>query len=378
MWRILTKVITFRGTRSIPSPERSPRSPVHPSLREKFRYRWQCTRAAGSSMWGMPAALTFPGTRATPSPGSSPPSPVHPSLEVEPDKVAVDPSGKFVYVTNFGHQSVSGYMIDPSTGALTSIAGSFFTAKRFATGVAVHPSGKFVYVAAFSYPGFSGNISGYTINPEHRGAHLHRRFTLRCGRRAARRGGGPERQVRLCGEFRFGNVSGYTINLPTGALTPIAGSPFPAGEKLRAPWRWTRAASSPMWGMPVALTFRGTRSIPAPGRSPPWPVHPSIQEEVRAPWRWPRAARSPMWRIAATITFRGTGSIHHRGAHPYRRFALRCGRWAVLRGRYAFAPLYYLPSVSLQTTVAHNGRTTFVARVKAATSTSSILLRSSR
>ena len=122
-------------------------------------------------------------------------------------------------------------MIDPSTGALTSIAGSSFTAKRFATGVAVHPSGKFVYVAAFSYPGFSGNISGYTINPS-TGA-----LTSIAGSPFA--AGGEPRGVAVdpSGKFVYvansdsGNVSGYTINLPTGALTPIAGSPFPAGGK---------------------------------------------------------------------------------------------------------------------------------------------------
>src|SRR5580700_5849938 len=58
---------------------------------------------------------------------------------------------QFVYVTNEGDSTVSGYTIDPSTGALTSIAGSPFPADAgpFSgpSSMAVDPSGKFAYVA---------------------------------------------------------------------------------------------------------------------------------------------------------------------------------------------------------------------------------------
>ena len=37
--------------------------------------------------------------------------------------VVVDPSGKFAYVANHASNDVSGYTIDPATGALTAIAG---------------------------------------------------------------------------------------------------------------------------------------------------------------------------------------------------------------------------------------------------------------
>jgi DNA-binding beta-propeller fold protein YncE len=93
-----------------------------------------------------------------------------------PQSVAVDPSGKFAYVANFGG-GVSGYTINPSTGALTPIAGSPFAAGNEPNIVAVDPSGKFAYVT--------------NVNDN--------------------------------------NVSGYTIDPSTGALTAIAGSPFAAG-----------------------------------------------------------------------------------------------------------------------------------------------------
>jgi len=56
-----------------------------------------------------------------------------------PVSVAVDPSGKFAYVANESSGTVSGYTIDPSTGALTSIANSPFVAGFVPQSVAMTP-----------------------------------------------------------------------------------------------------------------------------------------------------------------------------------------------------------------------------------------------
>lgn len=70
-------------------------------------------------------------------------------------------SATFVYVTNSGSNSLSGYQVNTPAGTLRSIAGS-----PFATGVvphdsAVSPNAKFVYVANSG----SQSISAYRINP---------------------------------------------------------------------------------------------------------------------------------------------------------------------------------------------------------------------
>ena len=195
--------------------------------------------------------------------------------------MAVDPTGKFAYVANPGSNNVSGYTINATTGALTAIAGSPFPAGASPFSVAVDPTGKFAYVANESSQ--SNNVSGYTINAttgaltaiagspfpagagpvsvavdptgkfamwlcgksgfqqrfglhhqrHHRRADRHRRIALSCRIRSGFRGGRPYRQVRLCGKYS-NNVSGYTINATTGALTAIAGSPFPAGSAPRS------------------------------------------------------------------------------------------------------------------------------------------------
>jgi 6-phosphogluconolactonase len=85
--------------------------------------------------------------------------------------------GLFGYVPNVADSTVSAYTINQTTGALTQVSGSPFTAGSEAYGVSVEPSDKFVYVVA-------------------------------SGRNA---------------------VFGYTINAKTGALTPVSGSPFTRG-----------------------------------------------------------------------------------------------------------------------------------------------------
>ena len=61
--------------------------------------------------------------------------------------MAVDPNNKYVYLANFGRNNVSGFEINPSTGALKTILRSPFAAGFSPSSVAVTPSGKFVYVA---------------------------------------------------------------------------------------------------------------------------------------------------------------------------------------------------------------------------------------
>ncbi len=73
--------------------------------------------------------------------------------------VTVDPYGKFVYVAN-ASGSVSAYALNPASGVLSGVAGSPFLAGAFPISVAVEPSGRYVYVANLS----SNNVSAFTIN----------------------------------------------------------------------------------------------------------------------------------------------------------------------------------------------------------------------
>lgn len=102
-----------------------------------------------------------------------------------PRSVSVDPSGKFVYVANYdvanyGSANVSAYSINATTGALTALAGSPFTAGANPGSVTVDPSGKFLYVtnigssdttvftldAVTGVPGAARTVAGRNGNQE--------------------------------------------------------------------------------------------------------------------------------------------------------------------------------------------------------------------
>ncbi|MBV8456805.1 MAG: lactonase family protein, partial [Acetobacteraceae bacterium] len=61
-------------------------------------------------------------------------------------EIAVHPSGKFLYGSNRGHNSIVGYRIDPSTGLL-SVIGFATQNVNFPRNFAIDPSGKWLYVA---------------------------------------------------------------------------------------------------------------------------------------------------------------------------------------------------------------------------------------
>jgi YVTN family beta-propeller protein len=130
-----------------------------------------------------------------------------------PTSIAVDPTGKFAYVTNADSNDVSMYTIDATTGALTS--GGTVAAGTTPASVAVDPTGKFVYVTNAS----SNDVSMYTINA------INGALTA-IGRIGA--GAGPiSVAVDPMGKFVYvansnsNNVSMYGIDAATGTLTPL-------------------------------------------------------------------------------------------------------------------------------------------------------------
>ncbi len=107
-----------------------------------------------------------------------------------PAAVAVSKSGKFLYVANQLANFVSGFSINTTTGALTALGVPFYNVGIAPSGVAVTPNGGFLYVA--NAGANSNNISAFAI----------------C-----------DALVTSCAN----------PNSPDGTLTPVAGSPFPAG-----------------------------------------------------------------------------------------------------------------------------------------------------
>jgi 6-phosphogluconolactonase (cycloisomerase 2 family)/predicted transcriptional regulator len=162
-----------------------------------------------------------------------------PTAGTNPFIVTIHPSGKFAYVVNLNSNDASAYTIDAATGALTAVAGSpFATGGSFGNRpqeVIFDPSGKFAYVANLS----GNNVSAYTVDAT-TGA-----LTPIAGSPFAAGAAPWIVQFDPSGKFAYlantnsNNISAYTIDATTGALTPIAGSPFATGSTFSTPYPGT-------------------------------------------------------------------------------------------------------------------------------------------
>ncbi len=146
-----------------------------------------------------------------------------------PSRLAIEPGGKFLYVglggsVNANH-FVAAFSIDPSTGALTPVPGSPFSTGRGSFSVAVDQSGMYLYTAnafdntisAFAIDTGTGALSSVSGSPFTTGAVGGFPFALALD---------PAGMFLYTANQGSDNISGLSIDVTTGALTLISGSPF--------------------------------------------------------------------------------------------------------------------------------------------------------
>jgi 6-phosphogluconolactonase len=156
-----------------------------------------------------------------------------------PAEILITPAGNSVYVTNPGIGMVTAFSF--ANGILTQLHTSPVFSGLGATGLAVDASGRFLYVAnptapnAPPYTSTNGNISGFDIDPNS-GA-----LTKILGSPFTATGGSGPTQLAIDpgGKFVYATTPGssdsiwcFTIDSTTGQLTAVPSSPFslPAGE----------------------------------------------------------------------------------------------------------------------------------------------------
>jgi 6-phosphogluconolactonase len=89
------------------------------------------------------------------------------AAHTSPLAVAVDPKHRFVYVGNGSSIDISAYTLNLANGSLTQINGSPFPAPKVGGDihdVAVDPAGKFLYVSLFTEG--NDNVAGFRINSD--------------------------------------------------------------------------------------------------------------------------------------------------------------------------------------------------------------------
>jgi uncharacterized protein (TIGR03437 family) len=122
--------------------------------------------------------------------------------------------GQAVYVPNYTTSNVSGYLMDPSTGALAAVPGLPVKTGTSPVQALIHPSGKFLYVLDSG----AGDISLYSISSPTGALSV-----IGCPQCDALSPSGmaidPAGQLLFVTNLDPGTVTPYTINPSTGALT---------------------------------------------------------------------------------------------------------------------------------------------------------------
>ena len=157
--------------------------------------------------------------------------------QTEPTSLAISPSGRYLYVTSYGTSgtTIFAFAIAPSDGKLTAVSGTLPPIGVHTMASVVAPSGKFLYLANEDRNSNTSSVSGFSIDPGSGALHPIAGSPFAAGTCA--------NDITIDRSNRFlyvagcaimperGSISvliGYTIN-SNGALSPVANSPFPVG-----------------------------------------------------------------------------------------------------------------------------------------------------
>ena len=147
---------------------------------------------------------------------------------------AQDSGMSFVYTNDdvAGPNTVSAFSV--SAGALVAVSGSPFSTGGTGFGDSLYAAPRLVIAGKFLYASnaVSSNVSGFVINPATGG------LTSVSGSPFATGGTGsaisiaatPNGAFLMAGYAGTNTITVFSVNPTTGALTPVSGSPFPAGS----------------------------------------------------------------------------------------------------------------------------------------------------
>jgi 6-phosphogluconolactonase len=135
-------------------------------------------------------------------------------------------AGKFLYSANpdATNPSISGFSIDPTTGALSPLSGSPFPLP-VSHYMATDQTGAYLYVTA------GANIVGYAIDATTGALTALPGFPVSAGADAYSVSIDPTNRFLYVANHGAANIAGFRLDASSSALTPISGSPFQAGSR---------------------------------------------------------------------------------------------------------------------------------------------------
>jgi 6-phosphogluconolactonase len=143
--------------------------------------------------------------------------------------LAVSPAGSFLYSGSPTMVGVNGFSVSPA-GVLSTLSSSPFPIPSASgiQGVAIDPGGKFLYATGTTAPG-NGLVAGFSIDST-TGA-----LSPIAGSPFAAGTGAVQLVVDPSGRFLYvsdsSGILAFSISSTTGVLSPISGSPFPGGPQ---------------------------------------------------------------------------------------------------------------------------------------------------
>jgi 6-phosphogluconolactonase len=148
---------------------------------------------------------------------------------VSPSAIAIDPTGKYVYVTDKQQNEIFGYQIANTTaGSLTPLVSSPFATGSFPDAITIEPRGKYVYVANYN----SSTVSSYSLNLANGslGASAGSGFTTNTGPTCVTVE--PALGIYLyTSNYLDSSISGGQLSPDTGQLTAVSNTPFPTASQ---------------------------------------------------------------------------------------------------------------------------------------------------
>jgi 6-phosphogluconolactonase (cycloisomerase 2 family) len=139
--------------------------------------------------------------------------------------VEIDPAGEHVYGVSRDAGAIAGFSLDASTGALTPLAGSPYTATPTSCSMTIHPLASFAFVP--NSAGANGTLSTFSVAADGALAQI-QGSPVAAGTSPCSVAVDPSGGFVYVANSGSANVSGYSINATTGALTALTGSPFAA------------------------------------------------------------------------------------------------------------------------------------------------------
>ncbi len=148
-----------------------------------------------------------------------------------PMQAVIDPGGKFLYVSNYNDSmgTISAYTINTTTGALTPVVGSPFpTQPNFPgpSGLAFGAGGAFLYVGMAGTVNANNAITAFSVDSTTGALTQIAGSPFSAGRDPIRIASDPTGKFLFTANLQDGTVSAFTVDSSSGALSPAIGSPF--------------------------------------------------------------------------------------------------------------------------------------------------------